>query len=120
MAVAVAAAAAAAAAAGLAAGGESNSGSTHGGSMFHMPSAMAAQRMGISDGQGKAYCIHICSASQCLALLVAVIIMADCHCILAAAFVGFCDVSNGGLGDTPVGSASAADADASTIDVSAA
>jgi hypothetical protein len=51
MAVAVAAAAAAA---GLAAGGESNSGSTHGGSMFHLPPAVAAQRMGISDGQGEA------------------------------------------------------------------
>jgi hypothetical protein len=56
MAVAVAAAAAAAAAAaGLAAGGESNSGSTHGGSMFHLPPAVAAQRMGISDGQGEYY-----------------------------------------------------------------
>jgi hypothetical protein len=46
-----AAAAAAAVAAGIA-GDISSSGSAHGGSMFHLPAAVAAQSMGISDGQG--------------------------------------------------------------------
>lgn len=41
---------AAAAAAALA---EQGSGGVHGGSMFHLPPAVAAQRMGISDGSGR-------------------------------------------------------------------
>lgn len=54
MAAAAAAAAAVFAAGGESNSGESNSGSAHGGSMFHLPPAVAAQRMGISDGQGAA------------------------------------------------------------------
>lgn len=54
---AAAAAAAAVAAVGMAsAGSDVNGGSAHGGSMFHLPPAVAAQRMGISDGQGEAVC----------------------------------------------------------------
>lgn len=49
----LAAAAAAAAAAVVAAElCEQGSGSAHGGSMFHLPPAVAAQRMGIADGSG--------------------------------------------------------------------
>jgi hypothetical protein len=64
LAAAAAAAAAAVAAAARSSGGggldaalslADDGGSAHGGSMFHLPPALAAQRMGISDGQGASW-----------------------------------------------------------------